>query len=380
MKTFNTYYTDEKDLEEFISTNSIKDSSSLLIQVFTAKNDKNFIQSVTTQIDKFLPNSFLIGSTTDGEIKDGDVTTGHTVISFSLFENSALKIFISNEFENYRDAGEKLATNLIEPNTKAIISFIDGIGSNGEEFLNGISSIDSSVIVAGGLAGDGARFVSTYIFTKEHVFSRGVVGVSLNSEVLKIYSDYSFEWLPIGVELHITKAVDNRVYTINDKTAYDTYAYYFGEDIAKMLPAVGIEFPLIIKRDGINIARAVVAKEDDGSLIFAGNLHDGDIVMFGYGDSDAILARVDKHYNNFLDKSIESIFIYSCMARRRFMPKTICRETKPFNAIAPTSGFFTYGEFYSSDRKELLNQTMTTLALSESDASKEQIVVLDDNR
>ncbi|MEA1891387.1 MAG: EAL domain-containing protein, partial [Campylobacterota bacterium] len=195
---------------------------------------------------------------------------------------------------------------------------------------------------------------------------------SLNSEVLKIYSDYSFEWLPIGVELHITKAVDNRVYTINNKTAYDTYAYYFGDDIAKMLPAVGIEFPLIIKRDGVNIARAVVAKEDDGSLVFAGNLHDGDIVMFGYGNNDSILSYKDKHLNKFLDKSIESIFIYSCMARRRFMPKTIYKETKPFNDIAPTSGFFTYGEFYSADKKELLNQTMTIMALSENSIFKKQ--------
>ncbi|MEA2091939.1 MAG: FIST N-terminal domain-containing protein, partial [Campylobacterota bacterium] len=220
MKTFNSYYTDEKDLENFISLNNIEDSLSILIQVFTAKNDMNFIRSVTDQIDKLLPSAYLIGSTTDGEIKDGDVTTGHTVISFSIFENTSLKIFISNEFDSYRDAGELLAINLIEPNTKAIISFIDGIGSNGEEFLNGISSVDKNVVIAGGLAGDGAKFKATYVFTKEHIFSKGTVGVSLNSDVLKVHNEYNFGWLPVGVELLITKAVNNRVYTINDKTAY----------------------------------------------------------------------------------------------------------------------------------------------------------------
>ncbi len=42
-------------------------------------------------------------------------------------------------------------------------------------------------------------------------------------------------------------------------------------------------------------------------------------------------------------------------------------KQKPFNQIANTCGFFTYGEFYSDVKKELLNQTMTILALSESD-------------
>jgi len=366
MKTYNTYYTTRQALEEFIHINRIKDSSSLLIQVFTAKADEAYISSITSSIDAILPKSILIGSTTDGEIKDGEVSTDKTVLSFSVFEKTSLKVAIFNELEGCYDAGEKLATTLITPDTKAIISFIDGLGGNGEDFLNGISLVNKEVVVAGGLAGDNAQFRATYVFTKDKIFTNGVVGVSLNSKDLKVYTDYSFHWLPVGVELTITKAISNRVYTINGRTAYDTYAYYFGEDIAKGLPAIGIEFPLIIKRNGVNIARAVTAKEEDGSLIFAGNLKDGDKVMFGYGDSNSILSYKDKHISKFLDKSIESVFIYSCMARRRFMPDLIQHETKPFNSIAPTSGFFTYGEFYTSNKKELLNQTMTILAMSES--------------
>jgi len=56
------------------------------------------------------------------------------------------------------------------------------------------------------------------------------------------------------------------------------------------------------------------------------------------------------------------------MARRRFMPKDIYQEIEPFSKIAPTSGFFTYGEFYTSSKKELLNETMTILGLSENES------------
>ena len=138
MKTLNSYYQDKETLEKFVNEN-IKDSSSLLIQVFTAENDIDFIKSVTTQIDRLLPSSQLIGATTDGEIKDGEVSTGKTVLSFTTFSKTSLKVYIASSYDMYREAGERLAFNLIEPNTKAIISFIDGLGGNGEEFLNGIS-------------------------------------------------------------------------------------------------------------------------------------------------------------------------------------------------------------------------------------------------
>ncbi len=367
MRTFNTYYTDQTALEEFIKTNNIQDSSSVLIQVFTAQNSIEFIQSLTSKVDKLLPSSHLIGSTTDGEIKDGEVSTEKTVISFTIFSKTSLKVYISESYDNCKEAGEKLALNLVTKNTKGIIAFIDGLGGNGEEFLDGISSVNSEVKIAGGLAGDNGKFENTYVFTKTKILSDGVVGVSLNSDVLKIFTDYSFHWLPVGVELTITKVDNNRVYTINNKSAYDTYAHYLGEDIAKGLPAIGIEFPLIIQRDGVNIARAVTVSNDDGSLIFAGNFKTGDKVMFGYGDSNAILSYKHKHLDQFLNTCVESIFLYSCMARRRFMPELIENETKPFNEIAPTSGFFTYGEFYSADKNELLNQTMTIFALSENE-------------
>lgn len=299
MRTLNAYYTDEKSLREFVRVNNVEDSASLLIQVFTAKNDKDFIKNLSALLDELLPSAHLIGSTTDGEIKDGEVSTEKTVISFTLFCKTDLKVYVGESHDGYREAGEKLAKSLVGPKTKAIISFIDGLGGNGEEFLNGISSINSDVIIAGGMAGDGGKFETTYVFTKTQVLSKGVVGVSLDSDELKIYTDYSFHWLPVGVELVITKAEKNRVYVINDKTAYDTYAHYLGEDIARGLPSVGIEFPLIIQRDGVSVARAVTAMEDDGSLIFAGNIKTGDRVMFGYGDSDAILSYKHKH----LDRS-----------------------------------------------------------------------------
>ncbi len=375
MTSYNLQYTTNKELFKFIRDNNIKNEESLLIQIFTGINERVFIQNLLDNLNSVVPKAYIIGSTTDGEINGSVVSTLKCIISFSIFKHTQINSYICNQFEDYYEAGEKIASNLIQDNTKVIISFADGNNTNGEAYLNGINSINKNIIVSGGLSGDNSTFTNSIVFDNNTIFENsGIVGVSLNSNILKVYRDYSFHWVPVGFELEITKVENNRVYEINNRTAVDIYSHYLGKDIAEKLPATGIEFPLIINRDGINIARAAIAKNDDGSLIFAGNLHEGDKVKFGYGDKNAILNFADNNTKTFINKNIESFFIYSCMARRHFISNDIYREIEPFSSIAPTSGFFTYGEFFTTSKTELLNETMTILGLSENEDKTKDIL------
>ncbi|MDQ7043058.1 MAG: diguanylate cyclase, partial [Sulfurimonas sp.] len=62
----------------------------------------------------------------------------------------------------------------------------------------------------------------------------------------------------------------------------------------------------------------------------------------------------------------EAVFVYSCMARRRFMKEYMLDELEILSNIGEVSGFFTYGEFYHEKQSnQLLNETMTMLILSE---------------
>ena len=161
-------------------------------------------------------------------------------------------------------------------------------------------------------------------------------------------------------------------------TTVEFYKYYLGDDMGRLLPAIGIEFPLVIKRDGINIARAILSKHDDGSLSFAGNIEEGSEVQFGHGDVQMIINKGLDSVKNIIDFPIESIFIYSCMARRALLKKDINLEILPLRELAPISGFFTYGEFYHSCSEngcsnQLLNQTMTIIGISENTDKIEKI-------
>ena len=369
MKSVNTYYTTRDKLELFIDKHKVQNSSSLLIQVFSAINDKSFISALLSEIILLLPNAAIIGSTTDGEIMDGKVSSGKVVLSFTQFEHTELKIASIEHQEDGYYSGVYLAKELIDSDTKLMIAFAGGLVTNGEEFLNGIASVDDKVIVAGGLAGDDFEFIKTYVFTKEHIIERGAVGVAFSSKHLNVYRDHSFYWHPIGNELTVTRAEGNRLYTIDGKSAVDIYAYYLGEDIAEGLPGIGIEFPLIVNRNGLDMARAMLSKEDDGSLLLAGSLKTGEKVRIGFGDRKEILKASQAIVHSTDSNPSEAIFIYSCTARKHFMGAEIESETLPLEAIAPVSGFFTYGEFYTSDKNELLNQTMTLVSLSESNVA-----------
>ncbi|MEA3456235.1 MAG: FIST N-terminal domain-containing protein, partial [Campylobacterota bacterium] len=374
MKSINSYYTTKEELGFFINKHKIQNSSALLVQVFSAISSKAFIAALLSDITSFLPDAVIIGSTTDGEIMDGKVSSGKIVLSFTQFEHTTLKVSAVEHIVDGYYSGQYLAKELIGDDTKLLIAFADGVHTNGEEFLNGIVSINDEVVVAGGHAGDNSSFVETLVFTKEHIFEKGAVGVTLNSKYLHVYTDHSFNWHPIGNELTVTKAEGNRVYTIDGRSAVDTYAHYLGEDIAKGLPGIGIEFPLIVNRDGLDIARATMGKENDGSLILAGSLHTGERVRIGFGDSKGIIKDSKVLAKCTAQRPSEVIFVYSCTARKHFMGDEIESEILPLQYIAPVSGFFTHGEFFTSIKKELLNQTMTLVSLSESDSMAESAI------
>ena len=365
MKHVSTLYEDEYHLEAFLQENAIIDSSKLLLQIFTSHNDEVMIASLLGVLKNHFSQAAIIGTTTDGEIVNGNVVTHETVLSFTLFEHTLLTCAISEEKESYA-RGKVLAQKLVDTDTRLLLLFSDGLSTNGELFLEGINEMAPSMMVAGGLAGDYAKFEKTFVFTKEKILSQGAVGVAFKGKKLRVFNDYCFNWQKIGKALRITRCEGNRVYEIDGRSAVETYTHYLGQEITDLLPSIGIEFPLISNRNGIDVARAVLAKHEDNSLSFAGNMIEGESLYLGYGNLKKILQDSHRIPKAAADFQAEAIFVYSCMARRNFIGNAISQELEPLQEVAPTSGFFTYGEFFYQQKNELMNQTMTVVALSES--------------
>ena len=369
MRTLNIIYSDIPNLEKFISINNLKNYNNILLQIFTGVCDKEFIYELVDSIKRLLPHIQIIGTTTSGEIYEGNSLNLSTLLSFSIFENTKVKTFYTDGVQDSYQMGKNLIKQFnFKKEPKVAITFADGLNTNGEEYIRSFNDYSKKLIIAGGLAGDNEAFEKTIVFTQDRVLENGAVVALLFNNDLIVHTQASFGWENIGKTMTITKSKKNVVYEIDGIKAIDVYAKYLGQDIANLLPKTGIEFPLIVKKDNLNIPRAVIGRNSDDSLVFAGNLNEGDKVTFGYGNVDTIL-----EYSNTIAMSndfccSESIFIYSCMARLLLMQESIKEEMRALASITNVSGFFTYGEFYTNiktNKNELLNQTMTILSLSE---------------
>ena len=372
MKSFNIKYNSIQELEEFfIENNSIFYEQNVLIQIFSGIIERKYLEDLGSFLLGKVPNAKIIGSTTDGEIYDGDVHLKSTIISISIFQSTTVAIDSISTLNKKSDSyaiGHSLASNLITDNTKVFISFADGLGINGEEYLEGLSSVRSDIHIAGGLSGDNGKFQKTLLICQNKVFSEGAVCVSLTNQDLNIYTDFSFAWQQIGKKFTVRRAVRSRVYDIDGIAPVELYEKYLGKEVAASLPNIGIEFPLIIvdEKNEMPIARAVLSKHDDGSLSFAGSIPQGSQVRFGIGNIENIISDGLECSKRLSQNIPQSLFVYSCMARRRFLDSRSCADIKQISTLIDNSGFFTYGEFFTKDKKSFFfNETMTLLGLSE---------------
>jgi c-di-GMP phosphodiesterase len=363
VQLINHRYTNQEQLQTFINDN-IPSSGSLLIQLFSGVMSKAAIQPIVDLLVERLPHASLIGATTAGEIMDGKMSSFQIIISFSLFEATDVTTYYYPQSDY--EYGVRAAREILSDRSKACIAFSEGLKSDSESFLNGFTSVRNDVMIAGGNAGDDLTFTRTYVIKGNTIYDEGIVIAVLDSDVLHVHNAYSLNWTSVGKEMTITKADKNVIYEIDGRPIRELYTHYLSAETVARVPASAIEFPLIKIEDGVRIARSIIAKTEDGGFVYAGHFHNGEKVRFAIGNVDEILNHAADIRDTVASAPVEATYIYSCSVRKLFVQEQLNYEFGLINEIAPTAGFFTYGEFFHSpSNNQLLNITTTTLSLSE---------------
>lgn len=374
MRVLNYEYIDFSSLNEFITNNSIPNSNNVLIQIFSSKNENILIDEISTNLSLILDKVPYITTTTAGVINGGKILDDNVTISFSIFSNTKIKS-IGFKGKTNSEILNLLGENIIDNQTKLLVCFANTYSFNAELFLNDLTKKIPNLIVVGGYAGDNYHFKSCYLSTN-NLKDCDVVFTSLSSSVLKVEQKYLLNWESLGNELTVTKSTGTIVEEINNINILEMYKHYLGKEIVDNIINLGIEFPLIYKENGIDVARAPLGFTENNSLIFGGNIPVGTKVKFGYANFDYIDEYNKINLPNDLKYKHEGIFIYSCSARRSMLGTYLDDELKIFQSFAETSGFITYGEFYynsTSCKNNLLNITTTYVTLNES----EEIIPID---
>ena len=366
MKLVNYTYETLEALEHFSRT-YFRPNDHLFIQLFCGNTDKEIITEILHFLKKTFPKCVIIGASTAGEIKSGRIKASTLQISFCQLEKSRAK---AHYFEAVNfESGQKAAATILEEDTKVCVALAHPFGEDdSEDFVEGFNTLRADMPLCGGNAADDFFFQSAFVIYEEQIFSKGIVLVTLSGKRLHVNTNYSLAWTQVGKELSITKVDKGTIYEIDQQPIQEVYRHYLGNDAIQNLPSSAMEFPFVKISDDVDVCRSLISANQDGSLTFAGHFEEGEKVRFAIGNVEAIIDRAIVMQDEINEKPCDAIFIYSCSARKLFLSKQLNYEFGLLQQIAPTAGFFTYGEFFHSHHKnQLLNVTTTVLALGESD-------------
>nr|WP_275848285.1 FIST N-terminal domain-containing protein [Sulfurimonas sp. SAG-AH-194-I05] len=370
---------------------SNQEYSSVGVQIFIGNiENKDITIKIIEVIKSRIPDAQIIGATTDGEIVNGAIVEGTITISFFVFKKSFAKSFyyenndleMLNTCEIIVDAPSSCIAANIKKNlpdeTKVIILLSDGLKTNAESLIDKIHKmIDIPVI--GGTAGDNERFSKTFVIEgNSSVFCEsGVVGFYLYGADLRTHCYYNDGWMGIGREFTITKSNKNVVQEINGMNALDFFKYYLSVDSTSIIKEMIVRFPLMVIRNGLEVYRAILGIDSNGYCIFASNIIEGEKFKISVGISNDLIENSRVNANTLINFDPESVFTYSCMARKKMLLSESVLEIDMLKTIKSTVvGFFTYGEFYKrGDYSAYHNETCSVLGLSENKKNKDRIEI-----
>lgn len=319
----------------------------------------------------------MVGASSCGEIvSDGQHThilEESIVAVFFELPPDAFTVYLKDKgaLSDY-EIGQAAASHALEQFTKpGLIVLGSGLRLNGQSLVEGLVEVlGMKTPLYGGLAGDDALFVETFVFTDKQLSTNGVLVLTFDTQQIEMTGLATSGWISLGADLVVSSSDGNIVHAIDGQPALDMYLRYLSVSEDDM-PSIGVEYPLMIKRpDGSDALRAVMSVDKNTrSLVFAGSVPEGSIVTFSSSPGFEVIDHTRGHIAKFeyQGEQPDCCLIFSCMARHLALGPLISEEIEAVNNRwpVPMAGLFTYGEIGNNPGMscDFHNQTFTMVLL-----------------
>jgi hypothetical protein len=328
------------------------------------------------------PLAEIIGCSTSGEICGEEVFNENIICTAIWFEKTSVVIAsetIGEMVESFV-IGEKLASKLDREDLVHVMVLSEGLNINGSELTKGLNSrLDNRISVTGGLAGDQADFVETVIVHNRAGEKNLVLAIGFYGDHLQVGYGSMGGWDSFGVDREVTRSKGNVLYELDGLSALELYKRYLGDHAAN-LPASALLFPLSLrlKNSETAVVRTVLAiNEEDGSMVFAGDLPQGEYVRLMKANFDRLIdgandaAEMSKV--SLRNSEPDLAILISCVGRKLVLKQRVEEELEIIREVlgntATLTGFYSYGEICPikpfEQHCELHNQTMTITVFKE---------------
>ena len=333
-------------------------------------------------VKKKYPAAQIVGCSTSGEICQEEVFNNNIVCTAIWFEHTNI-VIAKEHIQSMEDSfmvGEKLAEALDKEHLVHIMILSEGLNINGSELTKGLNhKLNDRIPVTGGLAGDQANFAETVIVHNQAGEKNLVLAIGFYGEHLHVGYGSMGGWDSFGVDREGTKSKGNILYELDCHPALELYKRYLGEHAAH-LPASALLFPLSLrlKNSETALVRTVLSvNEADGSMVFAGDLPQGEYVRLMKANFDRLIdgandaAEMSKTSLRNLNPDLAVLI--SCVGRKLVLKQRVEEELEIIREVIGGSpsitGFYSYGEICPikpfEQHCELHNQTMTITLFKE---------------
>ena len=359
----------KRDLDKINLWCRSKVISNVVFQIYSDSLDRGQIDLVCDVISQNFPAAICMGCSTNGNIVEGRLSNASISIICTIFEYPTTKVKLLQytlNSETALDVVDEIKNQIKEnPWVKAVEMQLTIRGMSLTPFCDAFKGIDPSIAIFGGGAfNPDLNRDDACVFSNVKGYSeRGVVVLLIGGEDFNVYTTHIAGWKPLGREFLVTKAHNALLYELDGKPAYDAYHRYLNIMKDEHFFNNTLEFPFFYKHHGINILRAPISCNEDGSLVMTSDIDENVKARLAYGDPWTILDSVRKGGMKIGEFNPEIIKVFSCAARRTFWGKQeISNETLPLQSLASTSGFYTSSEFLRTG--EYVNQHNVTLVIA----------------
>lgn len=337
------------------------------------------VPEIYDYLKKSYPNANVVFASTAGEIMGSDVYDDSIVVTAVELEKSSIACTAThvNKQANSAETGAFLMAQLDKKGLNCVFIISDGTFINGSELVDGFNRDNpGKVPVTGGLAGDAARFNSTFTSLNAVPAQGNVIAIGFYGDSLHISHGSSGGWEEFGPQRSITRSDKNVLFEIDGKSALDLYKEYLGE-YAKELPGSALLFPLSLSIEGSDkkLVRTILSvNEDKKSMTFAGNLPEGSKVRLMKANFEKLIGASSSAATDAVTgpEHTDLAILISCVGRKLVLNDRTDEELMAakhiFGNKTTMAGFYSYGELSPLNKGsncELHNQTMTITTFTE---------------
>ncbi|MBR1815102.1 MAG: GGDEF domain-containing protein [Lachnospiraceae bacterium] len=391
MKQITVEYKDCSNLDEQL--NEIKKEftegsyKKILFHVYSGILDEKLVLDITKKINSAFDTDMIVGSISAGEIKEGRLMDRGVLISAMLFESADIQVLrFEKSIGNEREIGKNIC-ELIDgiEDIKAAELMLPGTNLNTRVLFEELSKCNPDVQIFGGYAGGHAMETNEhYVFDHNGLYDQMVFVVTYAGADFHISIDKSVGWQTLGMPFKVTKADDNRLIEVNHRPAVELYEKYMQIEADDNFAEETFEFPLMAEVDGEELLRHTILVEEDGTLLLAGYVTEGMDIYLCYGAPADIVKKVDVRLKTVCEFQPEAVLLYSCSVRKSFWEDFVDIEMMPFQKVAETAGFHTWGEVsrdLATGSVLEYNITLLSIAMREGEPAqiKPEIVCVDDS-